>query len=186
MSRVDVGKVTNLNGITELETKVTSLQGTVASHGTSIGTLQNDVDSIEGDMTTLQGTVATHGTDIGTLKTNVTSLQGTVATHGTNISTLQNNVINLQNDLNKLKPILVNIPANASTTISGYTSGNSDRRLLIFAHASNVALRGIYIALSTSVIVPLVEATGLTLSASGGAITVQNNTSNSTNGIILT
>ena len=86
----------------------------------------------------------------------------------------------------RLMPISVTVLANSSTTITEYTPSSSDRRLIIFSHSTATALRGIYIVLSPSVVSPLIEATGLTVSMSGGNVVVTNNTGSSANGVVFT
>ena len=86
----------------------------------------------------------------------------------------------------RLMPIMVTVGGGATVTISEYTPSSSDRRMIVFSHTTTTALRGLYIVLSTTVVTPIVEATGLTVSMSNGYVTVTNNTGSSANGIVFT
>lgn len=86
----------------------------------------------------------------------------------------------------RLMPIQLVVAANSTVTITEYTPSSSDRRLIVFSHSTATALRGIYIVLSTTVVTPIIEATGLTLSMSDGKVVVTNSTGSSANGVVFT
>lgn len=54
---------------------------------------------------------------------------------------------------------------------------------MLAGHATNTALNGIYVGLSNSVIVPIIDATGLTVTISGGVVSIANSTGNGANGV---
>lgn len=96
ISNVDT-RVTNLNAtVTSQGTSLSSLQSTVNSHGNSISTLQSTVSSQGNSISTLNSTVSSQGTAISTL-------QSTVAAQGNSISTLNSEYASLLAEINDLK-----------------------------------------------------------------------------------
>lgn len=93
--------------------------------------------------------------------------------------------LDLNGEVSAIEPIIVAVSANSSTTIDEYISSNSDRRLLAMGHSSNTALHGLYLCLSSSLVIPLIEATGLTVTVSNGKVTIANLTSSTASGVLL-
>lgn len=92
----------------------------------------------------------------------------------------------IQIDLaNNLAPITVAVALHTTVTIDVYQASNTNKRLLVFGHAINAALRGIYIVLTGSVVSPIVEATGITVTASSWVVIITNDTANGVNGIVM-
>jgi len=96
--------------LTNIDAKLVSLNGTVATIETNLGTIEADLTDINAQLVSIDGTVATIETDIGTIQTNLTainaqlvSIDGTVATIETDIGTIQTDIGAIESDVSDVK-----------------------------------------------------------------------------------
>lgn len=64
-----------MRGLTALNGRVTTAEGTISSQGTRLGTAESDIDALETRATTAEGNITSHGTRLTTAESNITSLQ---------------------------------------------------------------------------------------------------------------
>jgi len=96
--------------LTNIDAKMVSLNGTVATIETNLGIIEADLTDINGKLVSIDGTVATIETDIGTIQTDLTdingklvSIDGTVATIETDVGTIQTDIGAIESDVGDVK-----------------------------------------------------------------------------------
>lgn len=91
---------------------------------------------------------------------------------------LNDKIITLNDSLTKTN---ISVAGSATET---YTINTTYRHLIACGHSNLTGIRGIWVTFGNNII-PVVEASSVTLSLSSGVLTVTNNTTSSLNGIIL-
>ena len=96
--------------LTNIDAKMVSLNGTVATIETNLGIIEADLTDINGKLVSIDGTVATIETDIGAIETDLTdinaklvSIDGTVATIETDVGTIQTDIGAIESDVGDVK-----------------------------------------------------------------------------------
>ena len=91
-----------LERLDELDAKLVSLDGTVATISSSVGEIQVSIDAIHLKVVAIDGTVATIETDLGTMQGTVTSIDGNVATIQTDVGVVKADVSDVATDVSDI------------------------------------------------------------------------------------
>jgi len=96
--------------LTNIDAKIVSLNGTVATIETNLGIIEADLNDINAKLVSIDGNVATIETDIGTIQTDLNninaklvSIDGNVATIETDIGTIQTDIGAIESDVSDVK-----------------------------------------------------------------------------------
>ena len=87
------------SGLTALDGRVTTAEGTISSQGTRLGTAESDIDALETRATTAEGNITSHGTRLTTAEGDIDALEGRATTAESNITTLQTNKVDMTTPL---------------------------------------------------------------------------------------
>ncbi len=96
--------------LTNIDAKIVSLNGTVATIETNLGEIEADLKDFNAKLVSIDGNVATIETDIGTIETDVNninaklvSIDGNVATIETDIGTIETDIGAIESDVSDVK-----------------------------------------------------------------------------------
>lgn len=87
------------SGLTALDGRVTTAEGTISSQGTRLGTAESDIDALETRATTAEGNITSQGTRLTTAEGDIDALETRATTAESNITTLQNNKVDMTTPL---------------------------------------------------------------------------------------
>jgi len=107
--------------VSNLNLQVTSIEDSTATIQTNLGTLQGTITSINNNVATIQTSIGTVQTTLGTLQGTITSIYNNVATVQTNLGTLQGTITSINNNVATIQTDVGTIKVDLST-VKSYTT----------------------------------------------------------------
>ncbi len=110
-----IGSFLVSSSLSDLNARVTQIQGGVATIQTSLGTVMRSLDSINAHLTSIDGTQATIQSDIGTLKTDVSTINAHLTSIDGNVATVQSDIGTLKTSVSSINAHLTSIDGGIAT-----------------------------------------------------------------------
>jgi len=104
-----------VNTLSDMNAKIDSINGTVVTIKTDVGTINTNVASINAVVTSINGTVATISTTVGTINTNVASINAVVTSINGTVATISTTVGTIQTSVSAINPIVTSIQSGVAT-----------------------------------------------------------------------
>lgn len=99
LATIESNTASAMSGLTALDGRVATTEGTISSQGTRLGTAESDIDALETRMTTAEGNITSQGTRLTTAEGDIDALESRATTAESNITTLQSNKVDMTTPL---------------------------------------------------------------------------------------
>jgi len=101
--------------LSEMDAKIDSIDGTVVTIETGVGTIKTDINTLEPVITEIQNNVVTIETGVGTIKTDINTLKPVITEIQNNVVTIETGVGTIKTDVAAIKPVVTEIKDGVAT-----------------------------------------------------------------------
>ncbi len=88
--------------LTDINAKLVSIEGTLATVDTDLGTVKANLTDINAKLVSIEGTLATVDTDLGTVKANLTDINAKLVSIDGNVATIETDLGTIETDISDI------------------------------------------------------------------------------------